>query len=167
MNLIHPHRPKSPSCQYSKLGSYSPWVFCTCCELIPWPQGGVNHIQKKLTCQVQLEVIQALTQGLWHERNCHFNLGIVWSPKLVQASSNKARATLNFLLLYQGSSPFTHCATSAGCGTITAHVAMSPLESWDTILFLLPHVSTDYIYYFRVKHKDKSMVNLWYLYFFK
>jgi hypothetical protein len=35
------------------------------------------------------------------------------SLKLVQSRSNEARATINFLLLYQGSSPFTHCTTSA------------------------------------------------------
>jgi hypothetical protein len=34
--------------------------------------------------------------------------------------SNEARATINFLLLYQGSSPFTHCATSAGCCATSA-----------------------------------------------
>jgi hypothetical protein len=65
------------------------------------------------------------------------NWVIVWSPKLVQARSNKVRATINFLLLYQGSNPLNtappvlvNCATSAGwmghqcwsnCATCAGH----------------------------------------------
>jgi hypothetical protein len=40
------------------------------------------------------------------------NWVIVQSPKLVQARSDEAWATINFLLLYQESSSLTHCATS-------------------------------------------------------
>jgi hypothetical protein len=65
------------------------------------------------------------------------NWVIVRSPKLVQARSNEARATINFLLLYQGSRPFTHCATSAGT---LRH------ECWYTAPPVLVHCATTLTY---------------------
>ncbi len=57
-----------------------------------------------------------LATGLTPLRALHpFNSMIVRSPKLVSSEDRTgARAPICFLLLYRGSSPFTHCATSAG-----------------------------------------------------
>jgi hypothetical protein len=45
---------------------------------------------------------------------------IAQSPKLVELRSNEARVTINFLLFYQGSSPYIYCFTSDGNCAISA-----------------------------------------------
>jgi hypothetical protein len=72
-----------------------------------------------------------------------YNWAIVRSPKLVQARNNEVRATINFLILYQGNSPFTycaisagHCATSAGqCTTSAGHLHYQCWSTGPPVLF--------------------------------
>ncbi|MFN9900863.1 MAG: hypothetical protein ACK55Z_19195, partial [bacterium] len=51
---------------------------------------------------------------------------IVWSPKLVSSDDRTGARATSFLLLYRGSSPFTHCATSAGNCTSSAGLWPDP-----------------------------------------
>jgi hypothetical protein len=68
-------------------------------------------------CQVQWKANQSLPQGLLHW-GCYTLSFVHDSPvteTCVKQGSNRGQGPMCFLLLYQGSSsPFRHCATSAG-----------------------------------------------------
>jgi hypothetical protein len=65
----------------------------------------MDQIKKKSTCQVQCK---AGSGGAASFHMC----AIVRHQNLYQAT-NRGQGHIRFLLLYQGSSPFTHCATTA------------------------------------------------------
>ncbi len=107
----------SPHCRFSDLGPFRLRIFSEQVGNRTHAHGDESN-PLKISMSNAMKGEPGLATGITRLGALHYTLSFVnGSPvaeTCVKRGSNRGQGPIRFLLLYRGSSPFTHCATSAG-----------------------------------------------------